>query len=72
MQRQDLIDRQIQQMVRLLDYLLDVSRISRNKLELRKEQVLLAAIIDSAAEISRPLIDAGRHQFSMQLPPEPV
>src|SRR5205823_4151087 len=43
-----------------------------NKLELRKEQVALAAVVDSAVEISRPLIDAGQHHFSPALPPEPV
>src|SRR5439155_1426988 len=68
----DVIDRQVQQMVRLLDDLLDVSRISRNKLELRKEPVELAPVVASAVETSRPLIDAGGHQLNVSLPQEPI
>src|SRR6185312_5264577 len=63
----DVINRQIQQMVRLLDDLLDVSRISRNKLELHKQPVKLATIIENAFETSQPLIVAGRHQFSVSM-----
>ena len=53
----DVIERQVQQMVRLVDDLLDVSRISRGKLELRKERVELATVVQSAVETSRPLIE---------------
>jgi PAS domain S-box-containing protein len=66
------LDRQAQVMTRLLEDLLDVSRISRNRLELRTERVELAAVLDCALETSRPVIAAGRHQFTLSLPPEPI
>ena len=66
------IDRQVDLMARLLEDLLDVSRISRNNLELRKEQVELADVLDAAVETSRPAIDAGRHELAISLPPEPI
>lgn len=69
---QEVIDRQIRHMTRLLDDLLDVSRISYNKLELRRERVELSASIRSAIETSRPLVDAGRHLLTVTLPAEPV
>ena len=69
---QDVIDRQVLVMARLLEDLLDVSRIARNKLELRKEPVELAALVEAALETSRPTIDAARHQVTVTLPPEPV
>ena len=68
----DVIDRQVQVMARLLDDLLDVSRISRNKLELRKERVELATVVEAALETSRPLIEAGGHELTVTLPPEPI
>jgi PAS domain S-box-containing protein len=68
----ELIDRQVRVMARLLDDLLDVSRITRDKLELRKEKVLLAEVVASAVETSRPLIDAAGHALALELPDEPV
>ncbi len=59
-------------MVRLVDDLLDVSRITRNKLELRRERVTLATVIHSAVETSRPLIEHSGHTFSVTLTPTPV
>ena len=53
-----MMDRQLGHMVRLIDDLLDVSRISRNKMELRRARVLLADVIGNAVETSRPAIDA--------------
>jgi PAS domain S-box-containing protein len=67
-----MMDRQLSQMVRLVDDLLDVSRISRNKLDLRKEQVELTQIVASAVETSRPLIEASGHELTVILPAEPV
>jgi PAS domain S-box-containing protein len=67
-----MMERQLTQMVRLVDDLLDVSRITRNKLELRKERVTLAAAVHSAVETSRPLMEQAGHTFSLSLPPEPV
>ncbi|MDI1475592.1 PAS domain-containing protein [Polyangium sp. y55x31] len=64
----NVIDRQVQHMARLLEDLLDVSRISRGKLELRRERVALASVIDVAVETSRPVIEAGRHQLTVSLP----
>jgi PAS domain S-box-containing protein len=66
------IDRQLQIMTRLLEDLLDVTRISRNKLELRSKPVLLSTVIDSALETSRPVIEASKHSFAVELPPEPI
>ncbi len=68
----DVIDRQVGHMARLLDDLLDVSRISRDKLELKKDRVSLASIVESAIETSRPVIDGGQHELSVSLPKEPV
>ncbi len=68
----DVIDRQVQQMTRLVDDLLDVSRISRNRLELRRQRVELAAVVDVALETSRPLLEASGHALTVTLPPEPI
>jgi PAS domain S-box-containing protein len=66
------IGRQVQLMARLLEDLLDVSRISRNWLELRTERVELAAVLDGALETSRPVIEAAGHELTLTLPPEPI
>ncbi|MBA2961147.1 MULTISPECIES: ATP-binding protein [Ramlibacter] len=62
------VERQLGQMVHLVDDLLDISRISRGKLDLRREVADMTAIVQSAVETSRPLIEAGRHQLTVQLP----
>jgi signal transduction histidine kinase/DNA-binding response OmpR family regulator len=66
------IDRQVRQMVRLVDDLLDISRITRGKITLQTEVVDVASVVAGAVETSRPLIDARRQHFSVDLPPEPV
>ena len=66
------LDRQLGQMVRLVDDLLDVSRITRSKLELRKERVELASVIHQAVEASRPLAESAQHEMIVSLPPEPI
>jgi len=66
------ISRQTAIMVRLIDDLLDIARVSSNKLDIRKQRVELAAIIESALESSRPLIDEFRHELTVSLPPEPI
>jgi signal transduction histidine kinase len=66
------LDRQIQVMARLLEDLLDVSRFSQNKLELRKELVELSSVMEAALETSRPCIEAGDHTLTITLPPEPI
>ena len=68
----DMIERQVEQIARLLDDLLDVSRITRNKLELRKSQITLAYVAQSALETSRPLIDEAGHELTVVLPSEPI
>ncbi len=69
-QAQDIMEHQLTQMVRLVDDLLDVSRITSGKIELRTERVELAEIVKSAVETSRPLIDAAGHKLTVALPEE--
>jgi signal transduction histidine kinase len=66
------MERQLAQLVRLVDDLLDVSRITRNKMELRKERVELATVVRQAVEACRPLADGMRHEVTVTLPPAPV
>ena len=68
----EIIDRQVRQLSRLVDDLLDVSRITRGKVELRKEPVELAQVIQSAVEASRPLIEKWGHDLTVTIPPEPI
>lgn len=67
-----MIDRQSQHMVRLIDDLLDVSRITRGKLELRKSRLDLAEVVRDAVAAARPLVDAARHELAVRLPERPV
>jgi PAS domain S-box-containing protein len=71
-QAREMLERQMRHMVRLVDDLLDVSRITRGKLDLRKQRVDLAAVVHTAVETSRPLIEAAGHHLSITLPPQPV
>ena len=66
------LDRQVSQMTRLLDDLLDVSRLSRGQLKLRLEPMQLATAIEHAVEIARPVIDAGRHTLQVSMAPRPL
>jgi signal transduction histidine kinase len=72
LQMAEMIERQVGQLTRLVDDLLDLSRIGTGKIELKKERTELAAILRSAIETSRPHIEAARHQLSVRLPDEPV
>ncbi len=65
----DTVDRQARHMVRLVDDLLDVSRITRGKVELRRERVDIAEIIHNAVQTSKPLIEQRRHSLEVVLPP---
>jgi CheY-like chemotaxis protein len=67
-----MMERQVSHMVRLVEDLMEVSRITRGKIELRREQIELAAVVRSAVETSKPLIEAGRHQLAISLPTEPL
>jgi PAS domain S-box-containing protein len=67
-QARNMMERQLTQMVRLVDDLLDISRISSGKLELKKERVPLLAVVNSAIETSRPLIEQMGHKLTVTLP----
>jgi CheY-like chemotaxis protein/two-component sensor histidine kinase len=67
-----MMERQISQMVRLVDDLLDVSRISRGKIELRKGSIELASAVNQAVEAARPLVESKSLDLSVSLPPKPI
>lgn len=68
----EMMERQVNHLVRLVDDLMEVSRITRGKIDLRKEPLEVAAVIRSAVETSRPLIEAGGHQLALALPANPL
>ena len=68
----NIIDRQVGVMVKLVDDLLDISRITKGKLRLTKEQVELRVVVNHAAETARPLMDCRKHDFSVALPTTPI
>ena len=68
----NMMNRQLGQMVRLIDDLMDLSRINRGKLELRKQRIDLSRVIQQAIETSRPIIQAAEHQLILSIPPSPV
>src|SRR5205823_12725010 len=65
-------DRQVRHLARLVDDLLDVSRITQGKITLRKELVLLSTVVEQAVEMVRASIDARGHAFTVSLPGDPV
>jgi PAS domain S-box-containing protein len=66
------LERQLDQMVRLVDDLLDLNRITHDRLELRRSEVELSSIIQQAVEVARPLVDSAEHHLIIDLPDEPV
>nr|WP_304951792.1 ATP-binding protein [Xanthomonas sp. LMG 8992] len=68
----EVMERQIRQLVRLVDDLLDVNRIKQGKLELRREPLLLAEVIQQAVEVCRPALDQQRHRLRVLLPEAPL
>jgi signal transduction histidine kinase/ActR/RegA family two-component response regulator len=68
----DVLDRQVGQMVRLVDDLLDAARISRGKMVLRKERVELSSVVHHAVEAVRPLCESSDQELTVTLPEEPV
>jgi signal transduction histidine kinase len=68
----EVIDRQTMQMVRLVEDLLDVSRMARNELPMRKERVKLQDVLLEALEVSRPVIDAREHGLTVSEPPHTI
>jgi signal transduction histidine kinase/DNA-binding response OmpR family regulator len=69
-QARGLMDRQVRHMVRLIDDLLDISRVNRGKVQLRKERVDLAAVVHAAIESARPHVDERGHTLAVNLPAE--
>ena len=67
-----MIERQVNQLVRLVDDLLDVSRVSRGKITLQKKTIDLATVIRQAVETNQPLFDSRHHELEVQLPAHPV
>jgi signal transduction histidine kinase len=70
MRAREVIERQVQHLVCLIDDLLDVSRITRGMITLQRERVLIDAVIARAVETARPLIDARKHELTLDLPEE--
>jgi PAS domain S-box-containing protein len=68
----EIIERQVAHLTRLIDDLLEISRITRNELDLRKRRVTLDEVIAGAVEATRPLIAASGHDLTVSLPPAPV
>jgi PAS domain S-box-containing protein len=69
-QTRDMMERQVNHLVRLVDDLLDVSRVMRGKVELRKEPVELATVVARAVETAKPLIEVQGHRLEISLPPD--
>ncbi|MFC3816269.1 response regulator [Lysobacter sp. GCM10012299] len=67
-----LMERQVALLVRLIDDLFDIARISRGKLQLKRSRVVLQDAIAVAIDSARPWIDQGRHEFKVQMPEEPI
>ncbi|HZU34943.1 MAG TPA: ATP-binding protein, partial [Gemmataceae bacterium] len=68
----EMIARQVENLTRLVDDLLDVSRINQGKVQLRKEPIELASIVQAAVEACRPAVDRRKHIVEVELPPEPL
>ncbi|HKQ72531.1 MAG TPA: PAS domain-containing protein [Blastocatellia bacterium] len=68
----EVLDRQVRHMVRLVDDLLDVSRVGRGKITLQKAPVDLAQVVSAAVETSHPLIEARHHKLTISLPESPL
>ena len=67
-----MLERQVSHMVRLVDDLMEVSRITRGQIELRKELLSLSDVLDSAVEISRPHLEKAHHSLTISLPDAPI
>ncbi|MBX9678431.1 MAG: response regulator [Gemmataceae bacterium] len=69
---EDMMDRQVRHLARIVDDLLDISRITRGKIRLQPAPVPIANVIGQAVEASRPLIESRRHALSMRLPEQKI
>ena len=68
----EMLGRQVRQMIKLVDDLLEISRITRDKIELHRQPLLLADVVHGAVETSRPLIDQHHHHLDVRLPDQPL
>ena len=68
----EMMERQVNHMVRLVDDLMEVSRITRGKIELRRERIDVMDVIRTAIDTSRPIIDRGGHDLTLAIPSEPL
>jgi signal transduction histidine kinase len=68
----DMMERQLVHLVRLIDDLLDVSRVGQGKIELRKERVNIRDVLQAALETSSPLIESARHRLMVDIPDDPI
>ena len=68
----DMMDRQLGHLIHLVDDLLDIARITRGKIELKKAPVALGELVAMAVESNMALVEAGRHTLELQVPPEPI
>jgi signal transduction histidine kinase len=68
----DILNRQVAHMARQVDDLLDVSRVSRGQIELRKERTELTAVVNHAIDVNRPLCETMGHELTVTLPPNPL
>ena len=66
------LERQLGQMIRLVDDLLDLNRVTHDRLELRRSEVELSSVIQQAVEVARPLVDSAGHHLIVDLPDEPI
>jgi PAS domain S-box-containing protein len=71
-QARNIIERQVGHLARLVDDLLEISRITVGSIQLRQERLDLRGIVDRAVETVRPLVDRRKHELLVTLPPEPV
>jgi PAS domain S-box-containing protein len=71
-QARSMMERQLTQLVRLVDDLLDMSRVTSGKLELRRERIELRAVIDAAVETSHPALEQAGHELTLSLPDESI
>ncbi|WP_075289452.1 response regulator [Pararhizobium arenae] len=68
----DMMDRQLVHMIRLIEDLLDVSRVSQGKIELRRQQTRVEDVVRAAIETSHPLMEQAGHKLSVDMPPHPI
>ena len=66
------LERQLGQMIRLVDDLLDLNRVTHDRLELRRSEIELSSVIRQAVEVARPLVDSAGHHLTVDLPDEPI